>query len=120
MVIIAIAAFIQIYLFWVYFIFLTISGIFSFIFCSGNISPIVPVHPKIISLGLIFFGKSSSSFCFSDKLNETKSAIFSKLLYPCFPVKQFAFLEFITIEKIFLAFEFRFHLIFSETIFDCV
>ena len=30
----------------------------SFIFSSGNVSPIVPVHPKIISFKEIFFGSS--------------------------------------------------------------
>ena len=41
-------AFIHIYLFCVYLIFLIKSGMLCFIFSFGKVSPIVPVHPKRI------------------------------------------------------------------------
>ena len=85
-----------------YLIFETNSGILFLIFISGKVSPIVPVQPKIISLVFIFLGVSSSSFCFSDNFSETVSAILSKLLYPCLPVKQLAFLAFTISENTFL------------------
>jgi len=60
------AAFIQIDLFCLYLIFLIKSGIFFFIFSVGNISPIVPVHPKRIWFDVVFFGLSSSFYCLID------------------------------------------------------
>ena len=61
-VIIPIAAFIQINLFCVYFIFSTNSINDDLIFSNGNFSPIVPVQPKRISFDEIVFGNSSSLF----------------------------------------------------------
>ena len=77
---IPIAAFIQIYLFWVYFIFLIKSGIEEEILSLGNFSPIVPVHAKIISEDFTLDGFSSSIFCFSESLLDISSANIFKLL----------------------------------------
>ena len=119
-VIIPIAALIQISLFCVYFILSIKFGILLFIFSVGYFSPIVPVHPKSISLAWIFFGLSSSSICFFESCSETSSAISLSPLYPRGPVKALAFLVFIIRAFIFLLLRLKFHLIFSETILDFV
>ena len=68
------------------------SGIDAKILSLGNFSPIVPVQAKIISVGFILNGFSSSSFCLSESLLDNSSANNFKLLYPSLPVKAFAFL----------------------------
>ena len=74
------------------------------IFSVGYFSPIVPVHPKRISLDKTFFGISSSSICFLDNFNDSSSAISFNPLYPSVPVNAFAFLVLISRDLIFLLF----------------
>ena len=73
-----------------------------------------------MSFGVIFFELSSSCSCFLVNSDEIVSDSFFKLSYPCLPVKALAFRVLTNREKILLLFCFKFHLIFSDTIFDCV
>jgi hypothetical protein len=72
--------------------FSTNSGNLSFIFSTGNSSPITPVEAKIKSL---IFTVSLVPFCDLDSLMVKILAKFfakiSKLSFPCLPVNVFAF-----------------------------
>ena len=112
------AAFIQIYLFCVCFILLIKSGIENLIFSVGKVSPIVPVHANSMSVGFIFSGFSSSSFCFSVNIFDKSSAKSLSPLKPFLPVNAFAFLVLTNKAFIFLVLIFKFHFIFSEINLD--
>jgi hypothetical protein len=71
-VIIPSAAFIQINLFWVYFIFFIKSGIFEIIFCSGKVSPIFPVQPNKIFFDLLKHIQDNwNHYRFNYKIDQT-------------------------------------------------
>ena len=67
-----------------------------FILFSGKLSPIVPVHANKRLFILIFFGSSSSLACFFVNNSDSFEAILFKDSYPSLPVKELAFLVFIT------------------------
>ena len=115
-----IAAFIQINLFCVYFIFSTNSGNEVLIFSNGNLSPIVPVQPKSISFEEICFGASSSLFCISVNFEDKSKEIFFNASWPSGPVNALAFLVLTNNANIFFALIFLFHFRFSDINFDWV
>ena len=75
--------------------FLTNSGKASFILSTGNCSPMTPVEAKIKSLIFTVSEVPFSDFdSFKVKILDKFLAIRSKLSFPCFPVKVFAFFVF--------------------------
>ena len=80
----------------------------------------MPVQPNNILLETIFFGLSSSVFCFSDSPLDNSKEISFKALKPSGPVSAFAFLVLTKSAYILFDLIFLFHFKFSDIIFDWV